>query len=60
MLTKDKNMAIFQAEALAYMICSTFFDGADISGQVRAGGRLEASVYLLCDLLKAAVPGGDD
>lgn len=58
MLTKDKTMATIQAEALAYMICETFFDGGDSTGQGRLSGRLEASVYLLCDLLKIAVNGG--
>lgn len=58
MFTKDKGMALIQAEALAYMICATFFDGSDSTGRERLSGRLEASMYLLSDLLKAAVPGG--
>jgi hypothetical protein len=57
-LTKDKTMATIQAEALAYMICETFFDGSDSTGQERLSGRLEASLYLLSDLLKVAVNGG--
>ena len=57
-LTKDKTMATLQAEALAYMICSTFFDGGETAKQDRLSGRLEASMYLLSDLLTVAVNGG--
>lgn len=58
MLTKDRPMAAIQAEALAYMICSTFFDGGETVKQERLGERLEASMYLLSDLLTAVVNGG--
>ena len=44
MLTKDKRMALAQAEALAYMICVTFFDGPGEDDQDRRGARLEASM----------------
>ena len=57
-MTKDKTMATIQAEALAYMICDAFFDVSDSTGQERLSGRLEASLYLLSDLLKVAVNGG--
>lgn len=60
MPTKDKTTALAEAEALAYMICETFFAGADTGGQVNQGGRLEAAVYLLADLLSIAVGGGRD
>lgn len=60
MLTKDKAMATIQAEALAYMICATFFfDGGDPAGDEKAKRRLEASAYLLSDLLQVAVNGGE-
>lgn len=58
MLTKDKTMATIQAEALAYMICSTFFEGRESAKKERLSGRLEASMYLLSDLLTVAVNGG--
>lgn len=58
MLTKDKRMALAQAEALAYMICVTFFDGPGEDDQNRRGARLEASMYLLSDLLVTATVGG--
>ena len=63
MLTKDKRMALAQAEALeakalAYMICATFFDGPGEDDQDRRGARLEASMYLLSDLLVTATVGG--
>lgn len=59
MPTKDKDTALTQAEALAYMICETFFGGADTTGQVVRCERLEASIYLLTDLLTVAVGGGE-
>ncbi len=61
MLTKDKTMATIQAEALAYMICATFFfDGGNPAGEEgKARRRLEASVYLLSDLLQVAANGGE-
>lgn len=59
MLTKDRTMAIIQAEALAYMICVTFFfDGGNPAGDEKSRRRLEASAYLLSDLLQVAVNGG--
>lgn len=58
MLTKDRKMALAQAEALAYMICSTFFDGPSEEDRGRQGARLEASMYLLSDLLTTAAVGG--
>lgn len=58
MLTKDKTMATIQAEALAYMICLTFFEGGESAKKDRLSRRLEASMYLLSDLLTVAVNGG--
>lgn len=59
MLTKERTMATIQAEALAYMICTTFFfDGGNPAGDEKSRRRLEASAYLLSDLLQVAVNGG--
>lgn len=59
MFTKDKKMALAQADALAYMICSTFFDGpSQVLDRDQQNARLEASMYLLSDLLVAATVGG--
>lgn len=61
MLTKDRTMATIQAEALAYMICATFFfDGGNPAEDEKSRRRLEASAYLLSDLLQVAVNGGAD